>query len=97
MYRNLHGYLPTKREPVNAAVDFEIAVPTIQLKQSNAEFVFIVYQPQNPYHVYKFRHVENPVKWPAALTRQIKNRLSNDTVRYDKRTPKLWTTFPMRK
>ena len=33
MYGNLHGYLPTKCEPGNVAVDFEM-VPTIPLKQS---------------------------------------------------------------
>ena len=41
-----YGYLPTKCEPGNVVVDFEIAVPDT-LKQSNAEFVFIVYQLQN--------------------------------------------------
>ena len=38
-------YLPTKCKPANV-VDFEIAVATIPLKQSNSELVFIVYQPQ---------------------------------------------------
>ena len=58
MHGNLHGYLPTKCEPGNVVVDFEIVVLMIPLKQSNAEFVFIVYQPQNLYPIYKFRHLK---------------------------------------
>ena len=42
--------LATKCEPENV-VDFEIVVLMIPLKQSNAEFVFIVYQPQNLYPI----------------------------------------------
>ena len=57
MCRSLHGCLPTKCEPGNVVVDFEIAVPTILLKQSNAEFVFIVYQPQIiQYSIYNTSH-----------------------------------------
>ena len=47
MHGNLHPYLPTKCELGNVVVDFEIVVLMMPLKQSNAEFVFIVYQPQN--------------------------------------------------
>ena len=54
MYGNLHAYLPTKCEPGNVIVDFEIAVPTMTLKQANAEFLFIVYQPQNLYLLINF-------------------------------------------
>ena len=68
MYGNLHGYLPTKCDPGNFVVDFEITVPTTPLKQSNAEFVFIVYQPQNLYSIDKFRHMNiNPNSFPKSM------------------------------
>ena len=54
MCGNLQGYLPTKCEPGNV-VGFEIADPTIHW--SKCWLVFIVYQPQNLYPIYKFRQL----------------------------------------
>ena len=58
MYVNLHGYLPTKCEPGNVVVDFEIAVLTTPLKQSNMS-LYLLYTNTESMPIYKFRHIDN--------------------------------------